>query len=488
MQLWNPEILRAAYDVPLPDWKVTSLAFTPDARRVVVGSTWGRVALLDVETGVTLATLRIPRGAVHDVVVAPDGERVYVVHERALHVVRLPALEIEVSIEGRWRTAAMAGATCLVGGEDGSVGWLDVAAKRVTAAEERHAVPVTALAGGADGGRVVSGAEDGSLIVWDAEKRAPRRKLPARGTAVTALVLDAGRGGVLGGTASGSILRANAASGRSERESLARDEAVLDLAASSDGRRLFSCAGDGLLRVWDAESLLEVATLAQSGGRVDHVALSADGRRVACALDRGVVRVLESRASDLHVPVRTEWLATERRGKGLVTRLARELGSVRAVEERIARDAALSPELRNATVEPLKALRDEARTVLRQSVRVLQQKDEGIAAYRGALQQAERAWRLEPERPFHRDVLALATLRAGDAARALQLLESEAGERPGALAVRALGLARLGRTEEARAAARRARELQRSTPKEKGEDWSAITSELDALLGKDAPR
>ncbi|MFO1011153.1 MAG: serine/threonine-protein kinase [Planctomycetota bacterium] len=483
ISVWNPEIPRASYDLPLPDWKIAGLAFTPDGRRLVAGSTWGRVAVLDADTGETSATLRIPRGSVRGVSVSPDGARAYVVHERGLHVLRLPTLESEWTVEGRWTCGAFAGDVFVVGGEDGGLGWLDVTEKRVLATTERHAARVTALTASVDGAQVVSGAEDGSVLDWNPTTRTVRRKVRAGGEAVTALVYEPAFAAVTVADARGAMERYDLAQGRLEAKASKRDKSASDVLAAPGGARLFTCSGDGMLRVWDAPSLLEVATLAQTGGRVEHLALSADGARVACALDRGVVRILESRASDLHAADRTEWLATQRRARGLVTRLEREFGSVRAVEEHIARDASLAPELRAATRAPIDELREEARTTLRQSLRVLQQKDEGVTAYRSALQQAERVWRLDPDRPFHREVLALGAVRAGDTARALELLErGDAKGRPGALAVRALALARLGREEEAKAALEKARDAQKKAPKDRAEDLSTLFSEVDSLL------
>ena len=53
---------------------VTSLAFSPDGRRLASGSIYGSVNLWDLDTGEEVATLPNHDGPVHGVAFSPDGE------------------------------------------------------------------------------------------------------------------------------------------------------------------------------------------------------------------------------------------------------------------------------------------------------------------------------------------------------------------------------------------------------------------------------
>ncbi len=468
VDFWNPELAGAAFDLPLAEWTLRGLAFTPDATRVVAVSSWGRIGVLDARTGELLGAQRIPHGGIRDVALTADGQRAAVVHEKGFHLVALAWLAAIARVDGAWTKCAVLDSGFVLGGEDGTLTWL-ADGELKPHATPAHAQAVSALAH--SGRRVASAARDGSVSIWDASTRALERKLVAGDAGFDCLAFGPQGSWLAGADRQGKLWRWNADTGALEHCIEAAEKPFVALVADPQGMRLFGCAEDGLLRVWDARSLTSLVTLAQPGGHIERLALSKDGDRIACALDRGVVRILESRAEDLHDPTRAEHLALQREARGRVTRLAFEVGAVSAIEERLRADAQLPPSLRAATLAPLRALRDEARSAARQSWRVAQKTDEGQNAYRIALAQAERAWKLEPENRAYLEAFALALVRAGEAGKALELLEGMEKEsvagltappmRPGTLAIRALARMKVGGVGEAREEAQRAREALR---------------------------
>jgi WD40 repeat protein/tRNA A-37 threonylcarbamoyl transferase component Bud32 len=70
-------------------------------------------------------------------------------------------------------------------------------------------------------------------------------------------------------------------------------DSVLAVAFSPDGSRIASASADGMVKVWDRQSLREVLTLPGHGAAVAVVAFSPDGRQLASGSADGNVRVWE---------------------------------------------------------------------------------------------------------------------------------------------------------------------------------------------------
>jgi hypothetical protein len=68
------------------DFRPSSLAFTPDARTVVVGGMAGDVRFLDLDTGNAITVHRPDGGPIAAVEVSPDGRRLAIIGARGLRV------------------------------------------------------------------------------------------------------------------------------------------------------------------------------------------------------------------------------------------------------------------------------------------------------------------------------------------------------------------------------------------------------------------
>ncbi|WP_328415287.1 helix-turn-helix domain-containing protein [Micromonospora sp. NBC_00389] len=114
---------------------VTSLAFTPDGRRLLGASVGGYVNTWDITTGKLLNRVNAQQSTVQDIVVSPDGS---------------------------WLATA---------GDSRTIKLWDAATGRETAVLSGHTAPVQVLAISRDGRRLASAGDDHTIIVWDTSTR-----------------------------------------------------------------------------------------------------------------------------------------------------------------------------------------------------------------------------------------------------------------------------------------------------------------------------
>ena len=215
------------------------------------------------------------------------------------------------------------------GSRDGSVRVLDLASGRVRTAVERHEGPVTAMAFGPDGTRLVTMGRDERLIVWDSRRAAAVESLQARGRGLPADVAVTRDGRTAYSALGDGTLVVWDLDGarRLDRplDGAGRPLAPRSLAVAVDGSRFTTIDAGDSVDIYDSRTLRLTSRIPFRGGRPGGATLAPDGRTVAAinaAGDLGFwdaatgrpLAALQSAHADA-----ASWLAFSRDGRWLVT-------------------------------------------------------------------------------------------------------------------------------------------------------------------------
>jgi WD40 repeat protein len=254
--------------VPLPSWTqaglsdvrieivpnighsddVKAIAFSPDGRTIVTGSSDNSLKLWHAATGRELRTLTGHTGYVRAVAFSPDGRTV---------------------VSASW---------------DGSLKLWDTVSGRVLHTLKGHEYYINAVAFSPDGRTIVSGASDKSLRVWDVASGRSVRTMRQQGefAGVTAVAFSPDGRTIVSGDADKILRLWEAASGRLLRTLVGHRAEVHTVAFSPDGRTILSGSFDQTVKLWDAASGQELHSFTLSD-KVLEVAFSPDGKSVAAS-------------------------------------------------------------------------------------------------------------------------------------------------------------------------------------------------------------
>jgi hypothetical protein len=283
---------RAA--LPVRGGEVLSVAITPKAERIVMGSTDNTARVWD---GGKWNELRKHTGPVISVAISPDGHRIVTgsVDEtaRAWDGDGAPLFALE-GHQGAVTAVAMTpdGKRIATGGNDGSIDVWDGDSGAKLFRLDGHSAAILALAMTSDGKYVVSGSDDKSARFWGASSHTEMFRFEGHTAAVMAVAVSSDGGRVV--TASADKTVRVWVGGKLFRSTALEQPGDIRAVALFEHDRVITASTDRTLRTWVSGRRLPLLEFMGHTGDVRAIAVSADGARTVSVSDDGTARIWSS--------------------------------------------------------------------------------------------------------------------------------------------------------------------------------------------------
>ena len=253
------------------------------SRRVAFAAVWIAMSLFAGSATLAApagATARLGHGYPHAVQYAPDGELLAVATRIGVGLWDTRTLDRVAFLDARSSVQSIAfsrdGATLATGLSNGTTKIWDIGSRQELATIVSNSEYVRSVAFSPDGTVLAIGGNQ--VTLWDAHTGQTIRTVSMGGWSV-AFSPD---GATLAGGGSAALTLWDMRTGQEKAEVGAHSGVTRSVAFSPDGVTLASGGDDGKVRLWDADTLLDIATLPVSGfGGVDSVAYAADGATLA---------------------------------------------------------------------------------------------------------------------------------------------------------------------------------------------------------------
>jgi WD40 repeat protein len=276
---------------------VNSVAFSPDGKTVVSGSTDKTIRLWSVETGETIQKLKGHSRLVNSVAFSPDGKTV--VSGSADKTIRLWSVETGETIhqlQGHSDYVLSVafspdGKTVVSGSFDYNIRLWSVETGETIQELKGHSFRVYSVAFSPDGKTVVSSSMDETIRLWSVETGETIQELKGHSHHVNSVAFRPDEKTVVSGSTDKTIRLLSVETGETIQELKGHSSSVFSVAFSPDGKTVVSGSEDETIRLWSVETGETIQELKGHYNGVESVAFSPDGKSVVSGSGDNTIRL-----------------------------------------------------------------------------------------------------------------------------------------------------------------------------------------------------
>ncbi len=276
---------------------ISSVAYSPDGRKIASGGKFGVVKVWDANSGKELIAFQAHSAATRSVVFSPDGRRLATASlDHQLCIWDAETGKLALPITGHTDVV-----TCAAFSPDGrrlaSSSWdktvriWDAATGRAIRVLSGHTLRVRTVAYSPDGRRLVSGGFDNQVKLWDAETGKCLQTFTGHTDVVSAVAFSPDGNRIASSSIDRTVRVWDARAKAPPLILRGHSNWAHGVAFSPDGRRIVSAGWDATLKLWDAANGDEVVTLKGHASSVTSVVFRPDGKRIASASEDGTIKV-----------------------------------------------------------------------------------------------------------------------------------------------------------------------------------------------------
>jgi WD40 repeat protein len=259
LRLWDLHSGKQVRQFPGHHGSIWAVAFAPDGKHALAGGQTGRLILYDAATGEQVRSFGPHPDAVRAVVFTPDGRRALsACFDGILRLWDVQTGKLLREFAGHKDSimcvaCAPDGRRALTGGlsSDPTMRLWDLDSGRQLHCFCGHKDRIMSVAFAPDGRQAVSASWDGTVRLWNLQTGRELRRFCDHQTHVYTAVFSPSGKHLVSGDESGALLVWDAASGEHLDTFEPRHKGHISaLALTGRGRRLVSCGGDRMVRVW----------------------------------------------------------------------------------------------------------------------------------------------------------------------------------------------------------------------------------------------